>query len=266
MINGTITIGFSIEDCFKINELIVTNKRKEFKQSFTNDGEFTNLLITMDKPNKSLSICLDDLICSYKTTYSLKKTDDIQDFFGVYEYNFEYNGEDLNNLILLTPKYDDKYFSSLEEYLVSHLNSLTYKRDCKNYEMLLNYLEFYDLDNNVSTLYSLYILEMLYTTSYFNKAEKIFNDRLKYYILDIRRVAYQYENMTLAKKGIEVLNDAKLTSITYLGDVLIGMYVVRIKKKGPTYSLINKSVNEKVVYKAILNVLSKVTNKDYLDF
>lgn len=266
MIDGTVILRFSIEDCFKINELIVANKKQSFKQSFRDDKYDINLLITMDKPKNSLSICLDDLACSCETTYLLKKVDDIQDFFGVYDYKFKYNGEEINYLILLTNQYDDKYFISIGECLISHLDSLTYKRNTGDYKMLLNYLDFYDIDNKVSLLFSLYILEMLYPTPYFKDADDMFYQKLIEYSINVKFYAYKYENTTLVENGLKVLDGSKSTGIEDLKDILIGMYAVRIKKKGSSYRLIKKSVNDKCVYNAIIKVLSTIKNSNYLYF
>lgn len=264
MLKERVNYGLSVKECLKLEESLKLNKRFEMNKNFEL-GKLGEVNLKTIVKYGHIILEVKNSKISKSSMFRKYKSDNINDIFGVYSLNFKYNNEDVSISINLVNEYDSTS-SSIGEYIISHLDCLKYKKDVGELDDLYKYLEHYDFDNSVSTLYSSYILQLLDDTKLFNKAGVLFDDKVddgRLYML-----LSEFEDEDIVKEHLNTLINEDSIYIGVLNGILIGLSHVKLHSNhtNPILKLINDNVNSNLLYEKIAKTVSIVDDLEYVNF
>lgn len=261
MLKERINFGLSNKECMELEGSLKLNETCDFKRTFKSD-KFGDIDVYIGVELGYMVVKVEANGTTRRKLFKKNGFDNNNDIFGVYNV-------DLNSAILISVnlfKEYDETSSSIGEYIVSHLDYLKYKKDVDDIEELYRYLEYYDFENPISTVYSSYILELLDNTKYFSKAGKLFDDKVD----DGRLYMFlsEFEDEEMVKDSLNTLLNEDSTYIGVLNGILIGISEVKIKsnKPNPILQLVKDNINSNILYERIAKITSIIDDLEYINF
>lgn len=261
MLKKRVNYGLSVKECLELEGLLKLNKSCEFNKTFKLENvENININFNIEGGNVVVEVKNGEI--SKKELFKKSRFDNTKDIFGIYNINLK---SDVSISINLLNEYDS-VSSSIGEYIISHLDYLKYKKDVGELEELYKYLNYYDFDNSVSTLYSSYILELLDNTKLFNKAGELFDykvdDGRLYMLLS------EFEDEEFVKEHLNTLINEDSIYIGVLNGILMGLSQVKIHSEDsdPIRKLVESSINSNLLYDKISKTVSDIDELEYTSF
>lgn len=258
---------FTIEECFKINEYLVDKTPCLFQKEITlAPKDVIDVFFELKDSKATLSGLSKTGKVLFKKSFRLNNPKEIKDILSLYEITFIHNLENYILTMNLIYDYDTTYFTSMGEFLVSHLDCLKHRKEKGEENLLLEYLAFYDLKNTATVLYSSYILELLRDTPLFLEATDIFTTNLIWAGYELYKINQNFREEEDVKEHLEVLEDSSAKYIHNVAYIMVGLFPIELDRKNVFHKLVTSRVNEELVYKVFSEVLINLNDEKYLKF
>lgn len=255
----------SIDECFEVNRYLVDKTPCLFKKIMElSKTETIDVFFELKDGYLKLSGINKSGIILFKKNCRLNNTKDIKDILSLYDIYFIYNLENYILTITVNYDYDKNFFTSMGEFLISHLDCLKHMKEMGRDNLLLEYLCFYNLANPVTVLYSSYILELLRDTSLFEEAVDVYTTNLITNGYELYKINQNFKEEHDVKDFLDILESSDAKYIHNINLILIGLRDIESNKHHKFHKLVTSRVNAELIYKVTTDVMIGLNDDKYL--